>query len=62
MELLATEEILQKLPSNILDIGLFFILSGFRGGRSAVVSSGRCLGVGLDLRRSWHGVRCWGRR
>jgi hypothetical protein len=62
MELPATEEILQKLPSNIFGIGPFFILSGFRGGRSAVVSSGRCLGVGLDPRRSWHGLRCWGRR
>src|SRR5262249_28481762 len=59
---LSTEEILQKLPSNVSGIDLFLILRGFRGGRRAVVSSGRCLGVGLDLRSGWDRLRCWGRR
>src|SRR5262249_53688476 len=59
---LSTEEILQKLPSNVSGIDLFLILRGFRGGRRAVVSSGRRLRVGLDLRSGWDGLRCWGRR
>ena len=48
--LLATEEILQKLPSNIFGIDLLLILRGFRGGRRAVVSCGRRFAFGLDLR------------
>ena len=61
---LATEEILQELLSNFSGIALFLLLlRDFSGGRRAIVSSGRCLGVGLDLRGSWHGLlRCWGRR